>query len=164
MPSLYVRPIELAASNAYVGMLHRHHKPVVGHRFSLCCVNEKGHIHGVASIGRPVARLTCFRSVVEVTRLCTDGTPNACSILYAAAARVAREMGYAKIQTFILDSEPGTSLRAAGWSYEAPSMGGNGWQSRAGRRNDQPACPKQRWVKILSRPGPDRLPFVDPFS
>ena len=42
--------------------------------------------------------------VVEVTRLCTDGTKNACSFLYGAAARIAKEMGYKQIQTYILES------------------------------------------------------------
>lgn len=62
--------------------------------------------------------------VLEVTRLCTDGTPNACSMLYAACARAAQAMGFYKIQTYILDTEPGTSLKAAGWEDEGPTGGG----------------------------------------
>jgi hypothetical protein len=145
---LDVRPIELRDLNAFVAEHHRHHKPVQGHRFSISVVLD-GRIVGVASIGRPVARMTCPRSVFEVTRLCTDGTKNACSALYAAAARAAREIGYRRIQTFILDNEPGVTLRAAGWRLDGVSAGGEGWQSRAGRRTDQPTQPKQRWVKDL---------------
>lgn len=106
---------------------------------------------GAATIGRPVARLVNWRTTVEVTRLVTDGTKNACSILYAAAARISREMGYEKIQTYILDTETGVSLRAAGWVCEGKSVGGgNGWHSREGRRDDQPINPKQRWAKQLN--------------
>ncbi len=147
--SLTVRPVELADLNRFVALHHRHHKPVQGHRFSLCAV-KNGRIVGVASVGRPVARMTCPRSVVEVTRLCTDGTRNACSILYAAAARAAKEIGYTRIQTFILDEEPGVTLRAAGWRLDGVSAGGDGWYSRDGRRDDQPTNPKQRWVKDLN--------------
>ncbi len=136
-------------ANAIVAAWHRHHKRVAGRRFSIKCLDENGVLRGVAIVGRPVARLTCRKTIVEVTRMCTDGTANACSYLYGACARVAKEMGFKKIQTFILDSEPGTSLKAAGWVFDGYTDGGDGWQSRAGRRNDQPTCRKQRWVKIL---------------
>lgn len=94
--------------------------------------------------------MTDQRSIVEVTRLVTDGTANACSILYAAAARAAKEIGYQKIQTFILDTESGISLRAAGWEFESISGGGD-WtrDSKPNRSQDQPQQPKQKWSKVL---------------
>ncbi len=148
MTHLTIKPCELKDANAFITRLHRHHKPVVGHRFSVAvwtdiCV-------GVAVVGRPVARNTNQRTVLEVTRLCTDGTPNACSALYAAAARVGKELGYEHIQTFLLASESGVSLRATGWLYEQSTSGGD-WNcvSRGGRRTDQPQCPKQRWGRDL---------------
>jgi hypothetical protein len=129
---------------------HRHHKPVVGHRFSLGVVDKQGTTHGAAIVGRPVSRETDQYQVAEVTRLVTDGTKNACSILYAGCARVAKEMGFAKIQTYILDTEPGTSLLASGWKFELTTSGGNWNHSwRKQRREDQPMCPKQRWAKIF---------------
>lgn len=106
---------------------------------------------GVATIGRPVARMGGSPSeVLEVTRLCTDGTPNACSALYAAAGRVGREAGYKRIQTYILADEPGTSLKAAGWVCEGEAGGGQ-WKHTDGkpRRTDQPIEKKQRWAKAL---------------
>jgi hypothetical protein len=132
-----------------VAALHRHHKPCAGHRFSLG-VEHDGAIVGAAIVGRPVARLLDQYRIAEVNRLVTNGTKNACSILYAAAARVAREMGFEKIQTYILASEPGTSLVAAGWTKEAVSGGGD-WnrQTRSPRRTDQPMEPKERWAKIF---------------
>lgn len=145
-----IRASELKDANAFITKHHRHHKPVVGHRFSIALWLQDAVQVGVVIVGRPVARMTDQRRVVEATRLCTDGTRGACSALYAAAARAAKEIGYDKIQTFILDSEPGTSLRAAGWVFEQTSSGGD-WNvpSRGGRRTDQPQCAKQRWARIL---------------
>lgn len=147
---LRLRPATLKQANALIHSLHRHHKPVVGHRFSISCVSDDDAVRGIAVVGRPVARGVPQYSVAEVTRLVTDGTHNACSILYAAAARAAQAMGFEKIQTYILESEPGTSLRAAGWRKDGETAGGD-WNclSRAGRRTDQPQGRKQRWVKDL---------------
>ncbi len=144
---LHVVPLTLKEANALVASLHRHHKPVVGHRFSLGA--KLGDVLvGAAIIGRPVARMTDWHSVAEVTRLVTDGTRNACSILYAAAARACAAMGFSMIQTFILESEPAISVRAAGWVLDGVTTGGD-WNciARGGRRIDQPMVPKQRWVK-----------------
>ena len=154
--SLRVVPIELREANALVALLHRHHKPVQGHRFSLGAIDGAGNLRGAATIGRPVARLAGHpRAVLEVTRLVTDGTRNACSILYAAAARAGREMGYERIQTYILDSELGTSLKAAGWTC-AGAAGGGQWKHTDGkpRRTDQPTELKERWFKALNEAHP----------
>ena len=144
-----IRPCELKDANEYIARLHRHHKPVVGHRFSIG-VWDGDELRGVAVVGRPVARMTDQRRIVEVTRLCTDGTKNACSALYSAAARISREMGYESIQTFILASELGTSLKASGWQCAGSSSGGD-WNrpSRGNRRVDQPMEPKVKWWKPL---------------
>ena len=143
-------PVELKEANNFIESLHRHHKPVQGHRFSIG-VEKEGKLVGVACIGRPVARLTNQKEVLEVTRLCTDGTRNACSALYSAAARIGKEMGYKKIQTFILEEEPGVSLKASGWEYDGWSQGGQ-WKHTDGkpRRTDQPTCPKHRYAKKLN--------------
>lgn len=148
---LRVYPLTLSAANDLVARLHRHHKPVVGHRFSLGVRDATGVTRGCAIIGRPVARMVDQYSVAEVTRLVTDGTKNACSILYAAAARAAKAMGFARIQTYILETELGTSLKAAGWALDGTTSGGD-WNHgpRKGRRTDQPMGAKQRWVKILN--------------
>jgi hypothetical protein len=147
---LYVRPCELKQANELVARWHRHHKPVQGHRFSLRAEDQHAVDHGAAIIGRPVARNNPQREWVEVIRLVTDGTPNACSLLYAAAARAAKAMGYEKIITYTLENEDGASLRAAGWTYEGLAGGGD-WNvpSRGGRRVDQPMGPKKRWSKLL---------------
>lgn len=114
---LRVVPVELDEANALVTALHRHHQPAVGHRFSIGCVTADGTLVGAAIVGRPVARLAGTpRAVLEVVRLVTDGTPNACSMLYAAAARAGKALGFERIQTYVLASEPGTSLKASGWT------------------------------------------------
>lgn len=148
---LSIVPLELKTANQLILQLHRHHKPVVGHRFSIGVQNEAGQLVGACVVGRPVARLVDFHTTLEVTRLVTDGTPNACSILYARAARVGRELGYTKIQTYILENESGTSLRAAGWECEGAAGGGQ-WKHTDGkeRRTDQPTMLKQRWSKLLN--------------
>jgi hypothetical protein len=124
---LRVVPLELTEANATVAAWHRHHKPVQGHRFSLGVIDDADQIRGAVIIGRPVARLAGHpRQVLEVTRLVTDGSPNACSMLYAAAARAGKAMGFARIQTYILEEEEGVTLRAAGWVCEGVAGGGSG--------------------------------------
>lgn len=151
---LIVLPVELKEANEFIGALHRHHAPVIGHRFSLGCVDDDGLLHGVCVVGRPVARLAGRpRDVAEVTRLATDGTYNACSILYAAAARACKAMGFQRIQTYTLPSEGGASLRASGWICEGEAGGGQ-WRHTDGkpRRTDQPTDVKSRWALHFSRP------------
>jgi len=149
---LKIVPLELSDANALVSRWHRHHKPAQGHRFSVGCYDTtKNELVGAVIVGRPVARLVNYRETLEVVRLVTDGTKNACSILYAAAARVGREMGYSKIQTYILDSETGVSLKASGWYLDKELAGGGQWKHTDGkpRRTDQPVSIKQRWAKDL---------------
>jgi hypothetical protein len=149
---LHVVPLELSEANRLVAQWHRHHQPSQGHRFSLGVMDNEGVLHGAAIIGRPVARLAGSpRDVLEVVRLVTDGTRNACSILYAAAARAGLAMGYRRIQTYILDEEPGTTLVAAGWGCEGEAGGGQ-WKHTDGRprRTDQPTGAKTRWAKTLA--------------
>jgi hypothetical protein len=152
--SLVVVPLELAEANAFIEAAHRHHRPVVGHRFSLGCVTHDGVLHGVCVVGRPVARLAGSpRDVAEVTRLATDGTANACSVLYGAAARACKAMGYQRLQTYTLPVEGGASLRASGWINQGAAGGGQ-WKHTDGkpRRTDQPTETKTRWAVTFTRP------------
>ena len=84
---------------------HRHHDPVHRDKYRLGCEID-GKLVGVVQVGRPVARALCDGKTLEVVRLCSDGTPQVCSYLYGAAARIAKELGYSKIITYILKSEP----------------------------------------------------------
>ncbi len=147
---MVIRPLTLKQANALVTTLHRHHKPCRGHRFSVGCF-EGDRLLGAAIVGRPVAAAVSQYEVAEVSRLVTDGSKNVCSFLYSACARVCREMGFKKIQTYILESEPGTSLIASGWSFETNTQGRdwNNGKRKGTRRSDQPMCNKARWSKQL---------------
>jgi hypothetical protein len=115
-------PLSLPEANAFVELHHRHHKPVVGHKFSLGAVLDN-EIVGVVIVGRPVTRARDDGATLEVTRLCTDGTSNACSFLYGAAAKAAFALGYQRIGTYIMQSEGGASLRASGWKLIGETKG-----------------------------------------
>lgn len=141
---LGLAPISLAAANEFVTKLHRHHKPSQGHKFSISAVKD-GETVGVVIVGRPVSRMLDDGLSAEAVRLCTDGTPNACSMLYGAAWRAARAMGYARIYTYILASEPGASLKAAGWVCEGPAGGGSWDRTSRSREDKHPLESKVRW-------------------
>lgn len=152
------REISLSEANAFVIQHHRYHDRATGHKWSIGAYRD-GELCGVAIVGRPTGRRLDNGKTLEVTRLCTDGTRNACSFLYAAAARRARREGYEKIITFILASEPGISLKAAGWKMETAKAGKPCWNAqRYANRPVQlsmfpkklpPAEYKQRWSKTL---------------
>jgi hypothetical protein len=139
---LCVAPITLKDANAFVKRQHRHHGPTTGHKWSIALRNEHGALCAVAIAGRPVARRLDDGTTIEVLRLCTDGTPNACSMLYAATRRAAKAMGYTRIITYILASEPGTSLKAAGWRKAATTPGGE-W-TRPSRKRNKAATPERK--------------------
>lgn len=127
--------IGLDEANAFVSQHHRHHQPVVGHLFSIGAALGDS-IVGVAIVGRPVARMRDDGLTAEVTRLCTDGTKDACSFLYGACARAAFALGFKRIGTYILASEPGTTLRAAGWRLIG-ERGGGSWSVPSRPRVDK---------------------------
>ena len=132
-----IERVSLGEANAFVDANHRHHRPVVGHLFSLGAADvAAGKIVGVCIVGRPVARMRDDGATCEVTRLCTDGTKDACSFLYGAAARAAFALGFKKIGTYILATEPGTSLSAAGWR-QIGEVRGRSWSCPSRPRVDK---------------------------
>ena len=141
-------PIELKQANAFVDRLHRHHDPVYRDKLRIGCEIDR-QLVGVVQLARPVSRVLDDGQTIEVVRLCTDGSPNVCSFLYARAARIAKEMGYKKIITYILDSEDGTSLKAAGWHKETDTQGGSWSCPSRPRKTTAPICKKQRLAKYL---------------
>jgi hypothetical protein len=128
--SLELTPLTLREANAFVDKHHRHHGSTRGHLFSVGA-SIGGVIVAVAIVGRPVARMLQDGYTAEVLRLCSDGTKNTCSMLYAAAWRAVRAMGYRKLVTYLLITESGISLKAAGWKCIGEAGGGS-W-SRSGR-------------------------------
>lgn len=143
--TLEVVPITLAEANAFVTQHHRHHGPVVGHRFSLAVADQAGDVRGVAIIGRPVARRLDNGLTLEITRVATDGCKDACSALYGAARRAAFALGYRKLVTYTLASENGASLRAAGYRVVG-EVTGRSWSCASRPRVDKhPMQNKLRW-------------------
>ena len=131
---LEVTPIDFAEANAFVAKYHRHHKPMPGVKFCIA-VSDGETIRGVAMVGRPVARNSDNGYTLEVNRLCTDGAKNACSMLYGAAWRAARALGYRRLITYTLPAEGGASLRSAGWKLLGERGGGN-WNTKSRPRID----------------------------
>ena len=145
MSKLHVIPLSLAEASRFVAAHHRHHKPPVGHKFSIG-VTTDGVLVGVAIIGRPVARHLDDARTLEVTRTATDGAPNANSVLYGAARRAVFAMGYDRLITYTQAGEPGASLRAAGYRIIAKRPARAGWWTPSRpreNRNDQ--TPRTLW-------------------
>ena len=145
---LELRPCDFQTAKEFVALNHRHNKPPVGHKFSVACY-DGDRLVGVVMVGRPVGRYFDDGLTLEVNRCCTDGTKNACSMLYATAWRAAKALGYKRIVTYTRKSENGASLRAAGWNCDGEA-GGTHW---TGERYIQQELPldemKVRWSKIL---------------
>lgn len=156
-------PIELKDAQNYINTYHRHHQAAHRDKFRIAAMKD-GKIVGVVQVGRPVSRMLDDGNTLEVLRLCTNGEKDVCSFLYSRAARIAKEMGYAKIITYILESESGTSLKASGWHQEAANVGGANWNVPSRPREvvasqlslfpEKQKYPinekKQRWSKQLS--------------
>ena len=160
-----LRPVTQAEAKAFVAQHHRHNDPPLG---SICQIGleSEGVLVGVAILGRPVARMLQDGYTAEVLRTCTTGERNANSMLYGAATRVATGLGYRRMVTYTLESESGSSLKAAGWvSHGVTSPAGSSWvrESRSGgyqkaehgldlfgEHKMRPYEAKVRWVKILA--------------
>lgn len=162
-PCLQLLPVSLRAANAFVQGHRRHRRPVQGAKFALAVtLSGSVRICGVAIVGRPVARHLDDGWTLEVARLCTDGSPNACSKLYGATWKAARALGYTRLIAYTLPAEGGASLRAAGWRLVG-KRGGGAWSRPSRPRADTPQHlrgPKYLWeapggAHKGNRPGAD---------
>ncbi len=141
---LEIVPCPIQDAKEYVRQFHRHHPPPLSGLFAVA-VAENGRLCGVAIVGRPVARGNQDGWTAEVSRVATDTTKNACSALYAACWRAARALGYRRLITYTLASEPGVSLRAAGWVVVG-KVKGRPWHCESRPRVDRnPLQDKVRW-------------------
>jgi hypothetical protein len=145
-----VVPVTLPTANDVVGRWHRHHAPIPA-GFVWWCVAAVAdrQIVGVAIAGRPTNRNNDDGQTVEVLRVATDGTPNACSALLAACARAAKAIGASRCITYTLDGESGSSLMGAGWVHESAGITSS-WMKGTSRRTAVPRehmdVPKSRWA------------------
>lgn len=142
--SLQLQPVSISEAQRFVTLHHRHHKAPTGGLFAVA-VSEGEAVRGVAIIGRPVARMLQDGWTAEVTRLCTLGDKNACSMLYAASWRAARALGYRRLITYTLKREGGASLRASGWRLVGAAGGGSWSRKNRPRVDTHPLEQKQLW-------------------
>lgn len=162
------RPISIQDANELVANWHRHNRPTLGGLFAVSA-EDAGRLVGVAIVGRPVARAFADGYTCEITRLATDGTPNACSMLYGACRAAAKALGYRRVFTYTLQSESGASLRGAGFIRDAELKARETWSCASRPRvqtdlfgNEQrPAEAKVRWVWSTSSPSPSPAPAGD---
>jgi hypothetical protein len=126
MSGLALVPVTFEQACQFVAEYHRHHRPPVGHKFSIG-VGDGHLLVGVVMVGRPVARMFNDGMTLEVTRSCTDGTPHVNSMLYAAAWRAAKALGYRRLITYTQAGESGASLRGAGFRVVAERRARPGW-------------------------------------
>ncbi len=124
--SLDLVPVSFADASAFVTSWHRHHEPPVGHKFSIGAALDETLV-GVVIVGRPVARFYDDGRTLEVTRCATDGTPHSASMLYGAAWRASKALGFRRLVTYTQRGESGASLRAAGWTVIAERPARPGW-------------------------------------
>lgn len=142
---LFLTPISRAEAQHFIKQHHRHHGAPVGDVFRMAVSCENGIVRGVATVGRPVARMLDDGWTLEVNRCCTDGSRNACSMLYGAAWRAAQALGYRKLITYTLATEFGASLRASGWRVIG-EVRGRSWNRESRPRVDtHPLQDKLRW-------------------
>lgn len=152
MSKFQIVPVTLVDANAFVTRHHRHHGPTVGHKFSLGIWDSIQGLRGVAIVGRPVARMIDDGWTLEVIRVATDGVKDGCSALYGASRRAAFALGYRKLVTYILESEKGTSLKAAGWNCLGEAGGGTWSRPSRPRFDDHPTQKKIRFeTELVSR-------------
>lgn len=133
--ALHIVPVTFAQAKEFVAQQHRHHRPPPGHKFSLGAADGE-QLVGVAMVGRPVARAYDDGLTLEVTRSCTDGTPHVNSMLYGAAWRAAKALGYCRLITYTQEGESGASLRGAGWRVVAERPARRGWSCPSRPRAD----------------------------
>lgn len=140
-----LRPVTFAECREFIAAHHRHHTVPQGWLWGHGVQDDSGTIVGVATVGRPVSMMLDDGYTCEVTRLCTTGEANACSILYAASWRAAEAKGFRRILTYILDDESGVSVEAAGWKLLG-STGGGSWSRPSRSRTDKhPTTPKRKY-------------------
>ena len=144
-------PITLKNAQAFILQHHRHNDPPHGHKFSIGLKDGEGLV-GVVVVGQPIARANNDGYTAEVTRCCVLGRQrNANSMLYAAALRAARAMGYRRVITYTLPEESGASLKAVGFRNDGlTKYNPHGWDmpGRPRRKPKKyPYCQKVRWIK-----------------
>jgi hypothetical protein len=154
--------LPLREASSFIAEHHRHHAPPQGGIVALGCW-EGMRLVGCGVIGRPVSRELQRQGYCEVTRSCTrediaaagDHANCAASALLGRLRRVADALGFAKMVSYTLPDELGSSLRGAGWTQDEMLTGG-GEGNRPGRPREAanyPTMPKRRWRRAAGKQG-----------
>lgn len=142
----YVRlrlvPVSLTEARRFVAEVHRHNDPPITHKASVGVADDTGKLRGVGILGMPVARKNNDGRTLEIVRVASDGVANGCSMLYGALVRVAWNLGYDRVLTYTLEEESGSSLRAAGWT----------WDRLSDKRTDHPWDPRPNSLTAQQKP------------
>lgn len=145
---LEIRPITFKAASTFVLDHHRHNAPPVGCKFCIGLYSD-GIMVGCAICGRPVSRRLDDGLTCEITRVCViDGIRNGCSMLYGAACRVAKAMGYKRVVTYTLESENGASVKASNFVC-AGKAGREKWNGVRDTGHEMPHEKKTRWEIVF---------------
>ena len=150
MSKYRIVPITLKEAREFQDLNHRHNVGSKGHKFSIGLECE-GALIGCATVGRPIARKLDDGKTAEITRVCVlEGNKNDNSMLYGACYRAAIAMGYQRVITYTLETESGSSLKAAGFAPDAYCKGRKGWDTPSRPREELDRYPKEdkvRWSK-----------------
>lgn len=158
---LVLVPTTLTAAKRFVGEHHRHNLPPVTWRFGVAVAGcATGNVFGVGMAGNPMARklMVADPTLIEIVRCTVTDAPNACSMIYGALCRAAKALGYRKVITYTLASEPGSSLLAAGFQLVAELPPSRGWDQPSRPRYERdlfgntrtPEEAKNRWERVLA--------------
>ena len=137
--AMMIIPVNFAPACRFVEEFHRHLGKPTGHKFSVGLERE-GELVGVAMVGRPISRGMDDGRTLEVSRCCTNGIKNVCSMLYATCWKASKALGYRRLITYTLGTEPGTSLIAAGFKDIGSTR-----EYATGWRDGRPVAAKRRW-------------------
>lgn len=148
--SLHLVPVSLAVANEHVAAWHRHNNPVVQCVFRVGAADDEGVLRAVAIVESPKGIGSMDGQTLEVTRVASDGTHNACSLLYGACARATFALGYTRLITYTQASESGSSLRAAGYRLIASRPARRGWDTPSRLRDNSRyvSVPRQLWERV----------------
>lgn len=153
--ALELRPTTCRGSQAIVRALHRRLPRVEGGT-AATSVWVDGELAGVGIASLPKAPRSRDGFTIEITRVATDGHPNACSRLYGALCRSAAALGYRRAITFTQLDEPGTSLRAAGFRDDGLTRE-QSWNRPGNPGRSKELSQVRRWVRELQEPRQSRM-------
>jgi hypothetical protein len=170
--SVELVPLTRAEARLFVAAHHRHSDAPLGDVFRVG-LELDGELVGVAIAGRPAARLLDDGRTLEVTRVAlVDGVENGCSRLYGAACRAAFALGYRRVVTYTLEHERASSVRAAGFVFDADVEHRDSWARPKRPRQDlnlfgertRDVGPKRRWLRELGGASGETASRRDPVT